>query len=101
VTHVLAEAEGAITIADAVLQQVVVQSVESVDGARVRRARRHLEIELDGSRARVEIELSAHYGAVLPELARGVQSCVSEALERICGLDVDAVDVTVAELEGA
>jgi uncharacterized alkaline shock family protein YloU len=36
---------------------------------------------------------------VLPDVAREVQERVSGALEAMCGLVVDAVDVSVEELE--
>ena len=66
--------------------------------ARVRAAAAGIEIEVKAGRARVEIELTAPIGAVLPELARDVQMNVTSALAAMCGLVVDAVDVTVAEL---
>ena len=50
-------------------------------------------------RARVTIELVARLGVVLPDLAREVQGRVGEALGGMCGLVVDAVDVSVEELE--
>jgi uncharacterized alkaline shock family protein YloU len=98
-TYVVRNADGAITVTDAVLASIVVQSAESVDGARVRRARRKVDIELDGKRARVELELAVAYGKVLPALAHDVQLRVTDALTQMCGLDVSAVDVTVEELE--
>jgi hypothetical protein len=45
-TYVVRNADGAITVTDAVLASIVVQSAESVEGARVRRARRKVDIEL-------------------------------------------------------
>jgi len=98
-TYVLHENAGAITVADAALTQIVVQAVESVDGARIRRTRRKLELEIDGSRAHVELELAVAYGKVLPDVARDVQEQVTDALTQMCGLDVAAVDVTVEELD--
>jgi uncharacterized alkaline shock family protein YloU len=98
-TYVVRNADGAITVTDAVLASIVVQSAESVEGARVRRARRKVDIELDGKRARVELELAVAYGKVLPALANDVQLRVTDALTQMCGLDVSAVDVTVEELE--
>jgi uncharacterized alkaline shock family protein YloU len=96
-TYVVRDNADSITVADAAMTQIVVQAVEAVDGARVRRARRKLEIE--GTRAHVELELAVAYGKVLPEVARDVQEQVSDALTRMCGLDVAAVDVTVEELD--
>ena len=98
-TYVVRDNADSITIADAAMTQIVVQAVEAVDGARVRRARRKLELEIEGARAHVELELAVVYGKVLPEVARDVQEQVSDALTRMCELEVAAVDVTVEELD--
>jgi len=90
---------GTVTVTDAALNQIVLQAVEGVDGARVRRPRRSLEIAVADGRARVELELAVAYGRVLPDVAREVQEGVAGALERMCGVDVDAVDVSVEELD--
>jgi uncharacterized alkaline shock family protein YloU len=47
----------------------------------------------------VRLELSAKYGVVLPQLAREVQERVAAALESMCGVEVDAVDVSVEAVE--
>lgn len=88
-----------VSVSEAALQHVVVHAVESVGGVRVRRPRRGLELAVAGGRVRVALELAAGYGAVLPELARAVQESVGGALRTICGLEPDAVDVRVEELE--
>jgi uncharacterized alkaline shock family protein YloU len=98
-TYVVRTDDGSIAVTDAALTNIVVQSAESVDGARVRRARRKVGIEIDGTRARVELELAVAYGKVLPDVAQDVQLRVTDALTRMCGLDVAGVDVTVEELE--
>jgi uncharacterized alkaline shock family protein YloU len=90
---------GVVRITDAALTQIVVRAAESVPGTRVRRPRRHLDVSIDESRARVELELAVAYGHVLPELAREVQERVVAALSTMCGVDVTAVDVSVEELE--
>ena len=46
-------------------------------------------------------ELAARYGVVLPDLARDVQAQVAGALATTVDLDVEAVDVSIEELEGA
>ena len=97
--HELTGPGGTITVTPAALTQIVVHAAELADGARVRRPRRGLEIELVHGHARVELELAARFGRVLPEVAREVQERVSGALETMCGLVVDAVDVSVEELE--
>jgi uncharacterized alkaline shock family protein YloU len=98
-TYVIRENTDSVTVVDAALTQIVVQAAEAVEGARVRRARRKLALEIDGARAHVEIELAVAYGKVLPDVARDVQEQVSHALTRMCGLDVAVVDVTVEELD--
>lgn len=97
--HELTGPGGTITITPAALTQIVVRAAEGADGARVRRPRRGLEIELENGHVRVELELAARFGVVLPDLAREVQERVSGALGEMCGLVVDAVDVSFEELE--
>jgi uncharacterized alkaline shock family protein YloU len=97
--HVIVDEAGTIEISPGALTQVVVQAAESVDGARVRRPRRGLEIAVGDGHVRVELELAARFGVVLPDLARDVQEQVAGALNGMCGLSVDAVDVSVDELD--
>jgi uncharacterized alkaline shock family protein YloU len=99
VSLVLGGSHGTITVTAAALASLVVQATESVDGARVRRARRRVDVALTDGQARVSLELVARYGVVLPELARLVQERVTDALATMCGLVVDAVDVDVEEIE--
>lgn len=96
--HVLADERGTVTIPDATMAQIVLRAAETVDGARVRRARRGLELALTDGSARVELELVARYGSVLPRLGRDVQGAVRDALAGMCGLDAE-VDVSIEELE--
>ena len=96
---VVADDGGTVTVTDGALSQIVLQAAESVDGVRVRRPRRSLEIAAADGRARVELELAVAYGRVLPDVAREVQEGVAGALERMCGLEVDAVDVAIEELD--
>lgn len=98
--HVIHADGGTVTVTHGALSQVVIASAEAVDGARVRRPRRGLEIDLDGEQARVSLELAIGYGVVLPEVAREVQRRVAEGLRTMCGLDAAAVDVAVEELDG-
>ena len=91
-------AEG-VRVTDGALTQIVVRAAEAVEGARVRRPRRKVEIEIADGIARVELELAVAYGKVLPEVARAVQREVTDALSRMCDVAVDAVDVSVEELE--
>jgi uncharacterized alkaline shock family protein YloU len=88
-----------IRVTDAALTHIVVRAAETVDGVRVRRPRRRLDVEIEGSSARVELELAVAYGRVLPAAALDVQQRVADALGRMCGVNVSAVDVTVEELD--
>ena len=90
---------GTITVPDSVLAQIVRRAAESASGARVRRPRRGLDIDLDGSRAVVSLDLAARYGTTLPDLARDVQSRIIESLRGMCELDVVRVDLTIEELD--
>jgi uncharacterized alkaline shock family protein YloU len=98
-SYVIAGERGSVTVTASALTQLVVQAAESVSGAQVRRGRRRLEIEVDDGHARVRLELSARYGVVLPRLARTVQERVADVLATMCGVEVDAVDVSVEAVE--
>jgi uncharacterized alkaline shock family protein YloU len=65
----------------------------------VRRPRRGLDLAVADGRIRVELELAGRYGTVLPALARDVQAGVAAALRAATSLDVEAVDVTIEELD--
>jgi uncharacterized alkaline shock family protein YloU len=97
--YVLREPGGAITIEPDVLATIVQQAAESVEGARLRRRRRGLDVRVEDTAAHVELALVAPFGAVLPELAREVQEEVVAELRAMCGLAA-TVDVAVEELEG-
>ena len=99
--YVLREDGGSIDVTVGALAQIVQRAAESVEGARVRRPRRGLDLRLEDGRVRVELELAVRYGVILPEAAREVQARVAEALEAMVDLDVEAVDVSIEELEGA
>jgi uncharacterized alkaline shock family protein YloU len=98
--YVLREDGGSMDVTAGALAQIVQRAAESVEGARVRRPRRGLDLRLEDGRARVELELAVRYGTVLPDLARDVQQRVADALEAMVDLDVEAVDVSIEELEG-
>jgi uncharacterized alkaline shock family protein YloU len=88
-----------VRITDTALSQLVTTAAESVDGARVRRPRRRVEIAVEDGRARVELELVVQHGRPLQELARAVQERVADALRTICGLEPAGIDVSIEELE--
>jgi uncharacterized alkaline shock family protein YloU len=99
VNLVLDGPHGTITVPAQTLAALAVQAAESVEGARIRRARRHVDVALIDGHAHVSLELVARYGEVLPELARSVQEQVTDALTTMCGVIVDTVDVDVEEIE--
>ena len=92
------QAGGSVRVSDAALSEIVRRSVASVDGARLRKGRRRLGVELEGGRARAELQLVVAYGRVLPEVSAAVQERVADALARMCDVEVEAVHVSVEEL---
>ena len=92
------ESGGSVRVSEATLSEIVRRAVASVEGARLRKGRRRLGVELDGGRARAELQLVVAYGRVLPEVGTAVQERVADALERMCDVEVEAVHVTVEEL---
>ncbi|HSC90914.1 MAG TPA: Asp23/Gls24 family envelope stress response protein [Gaiellaceae bacterium] len=98
-THTITDDAGTITVTGGALSQVVLGAVQTVDGARARRPKRGLEIEVDDGSARVSLELAVRYGEVLPDVAEEVQQRVHDALRTMCGVETTAVDVAVEELD--
>jgi uncharacterized alkaline shock family protein YloU len=90
--------EGTVTVTSAALTELVARAARGVEGARVRRPKRSIEIRHDDRSASVTLELGARYGVPLPELARSVQERVTEALGLVSGLRVERVDVTLEEV---
>lgn len=98
-SFVVDETQGTITVTPSALADLVARAAETVEGAHVRRGRRRLDIDLSDGNARVRLELTARYGVALPELARDVQERVAQALATMCRVEVEAVDVSVEEVE--
>jgi uncharacterized alkaline shock family protein YloU len=96
--HTIRGPHGEIRIEGDALSALVITAAELVDGARVRRPRRGLDVSVTGERATIELELAARYGTVLPALAREVQANVSAALLGSAGLAA-VVDVSIEELD--
>jgi uncharacterized alkaline shock family protein YloU len=93
----VSNAEGTVSITSSALGRAVAAAAESVDGVRVRRPRRGIDVAISGGRARVSLVLAATHGVVLPDAARNVQERVAAALESTIGLG-STVDVTVEEI---
>jgi uncharacterized alkaline shock family protein YloU len=90
---------GAITVPAGVLETVVRRAASAVDGVRVRRPRRGLDVQVEDGTARVSLELAVRYGDVIPDAARDVQKHVADALRRMCGLEPVVIDVAIEELD--
>jgi uncharacterized alkaline shock family protein YloU len=95
---VLRRPEGAITVAPAVLERLVVRAAQSVDGARVRRPKRSVQVDHGEGRASVSLELAVENGVPVPGLALAVQERVAEAIAATSGLEVERVDISVEEI---
>jgi uncharacterized alkaline shock family protein YloU len=99
VSRVLVQEDGgSVRVSEAALTEIVRRTVASVDGARLRKGRRRLGVELEDGHARAELRLTVAYGRVLPEVSSAVQEQVADALARMFDVEVEAVDVTVEEL---
>jgi uncharacterized alkaline shock family protein YloU len=96
--HTIRGPHGAIRIEGDALSALVVAAAEHVEGARVRRPRRGLDVFVADGAARVDLELAARYGTVLPAVAREVQANVAATLLGSAGLTA-AVDVSIEELD--
>jgi uncharacterized alkaline shock family protein YloU len=96
--HTIRGPYGPIRIEGDALAGLVITAAELVEDARVRRPRRGLDVAVTDGTARVELELAARYGPVLPSVAREVQSNVAAALLSSAGLPA-SVDVSIEELE--
>jgi uncharacterized alkaline shock family protein YloU len=95
------ESSGSVRVSEAALTEIVRRAVASVEGARLRKGRRRLGVEIQDGLARAELQLAVVYGSVLPEVSAAVQERVADALVRMCDVEVEAVDVTVEQLERA
>jgi uncharacterized alkaline shock family protein YloU len=98
--HTIYGAAGTIRIDGGALAALVIAAAESVDGARVPRPRRGLDVVVTDGKAHVELELAATYGTVLPGLGLEVQANVAGVLRDSAGLVVDGVDISIEELDG-
>jgi uncharacterized alkaline shock family protein YloU len=90
--------EGTITLTAAALNDLVAGAARSVEGVRLRRPRRSVEVLHGDGRASVSVELAAPHGESLPELGHAVQERVGQALAGVSGLEVERVDVEIEEV---
>ncbi len=89
---------GSITVTAGALTRLVASAAQSVEGTRVRRPKRGVEVTHGDGRASVSLELAADYGVPLPELARSVQERVADAVASVSRLEVERVDVEIEEI---
>jgi uncharacterized alkaline shock family protein YloU len=89
---------GSITVTAAALTRLVAHAAQSVEGTRVRRPKRAVEVTHGDGRASVSLELSADYGVPVPALAHSVQERVADAVASVSGLEVERVDVEIEEI---
>lgn len=89
---------GSITVTAGALTRLVAHAAQGVDGARVRRPKRAVEVTWGEGRASISLGLSARHGVALPVLARAVQQRVADAVAAVSGLEVDRVDVEIDEV---
>ena len=97
--HTIPSGGGIIRVEGEAIAGIVVAAAELVDGIRVRRRKRGVEVVVEDGDVRAELEVAARYGASLPDAGEAVQRRVRDALERSLGLEVREVDVLFAELE--
>jgi Asp23 family, cell envelope-related function len=95
---VLAAPEGTITVAPVALERVVVRAAQLVQGARVRRPKRSVEVLHGAGRVAVVLELAVEHGVPVPAVAFAVQERVAEAVAATSGLEVERVDLCVEEI---
>ena len=99
---------GTATVTDEALESIVRGAVASVSGARLDAPGRvarvlpgrrgPVEWQVDRSSIAFDVDISAAYGRVLPELAVAVRDAVAGHVARMTGLEVRSVDVTVSEV---
>jgi uncharacterized alkaline shock family protein YloU len=61
-------------------------------------ARPKISVDVDGSKAFVTLEISVRWPAPVPEVTDQVRARVRARVLELAGLDVDEVDITVADL---
>ena len=84
-----------IRLTDQVVAQIVVRAAEGVAGVKVKRPRRHLDVDIAGGEGRVSIDVTVAHGTVIPVAALDVQHRVADAVGTMCGVTVRSVDVNV------
>jgi uncharacterized alkaline shock family protein YloU len=55
-------------------------------------------VEVGERQAAIDLDLTVEYGVSIPDLASGVRRNVSSAVEKICGLEVTEVNISVDDV---
>ena len=90
--------EGSITLTAAALNDLVAVAARSVEGVRLRKPRRSVDVPHENGPAAESPEVTSLLGEPLGELAQAVQERVGRALAGVSGLEVEHVDVEIAEI---
>ena len=114
----LTSEHGSTTIADLVVAKIVAMATREMDGVyamgagtarmigavrqRVPGARasdtQGVAVEVGQRQAAADIDLVVEYGVAIPDLAAAVRGNVISAVERICGLEVTEVNISVDDI---
>jgi uncharacterized alkaline shock family protein YloU len=57
-----------------------------------------VSVEVGERQAAIDVDLIAEYGVSIPDLANGVRRNVTNAVEKICGLEVTEVNIAVDDV---
>ncbi|MGX6607097.1 Asp23/Gls24 family envelope stress response protein [Micromonosporaceae bacterium Da 78-11] len=101
---------GSLTIKDRAVQRIAEAAALGVPGvvpagqstsslnAALGRAYPRVDCEVAGDRVRAEVEIVGLWPASAPQLGAQVRQAVTDQLQALAGLRVDAVDVTIAKI---
>jgi uncharacterized alkaline shock family protein YloU len=71
---------------------------DQLSGGGGSRVTQGVTVEVGERQAAIDLDLTVEYGVSIPELAAGVRRNVSNAVEKICGLEVTEVNVAVNDV---
>ena len=104
VTH--SEENGAVHIAEDVIAAIVSDAVQSIEGVgsssqntgekkKKKKALRNVRVEQIDDMLTLDVSLMARYGYAIPEVAKKVQSAVSDAVGGMTGFPIREVNVHI------
>jgi uncharacterized alkaline shock family protein YloU len=71
---------------------------DQLSGGGGSRVTQGVTVEVGERQAAVDLDLTVEYGVSIPDLAAGVRRNVSNAVEKICGLEVTEVNIAVNDV---